>query len=91
MQRFEVIGDIRGRGLLMGVEVVKDRHTKAPDPNLAQRVMNRCLELGMSTSIIRGELGVFRIAPPIIITDEEIDLGLSIFEQALHECLSRAT
>ena len=89
MQRFEVIGDVRGRGLLMGVEVVKDRHTKQPYPDLAQRVMNRCLELGMSTSIIRGELGVFRIAPPIVITDDEIDLGLSIFEQAITECLAR--
>ena len=88
MQRYEVIGDVRGRGLLMGVDLVKDRHTKAPYPELAQRVMNRCLELGMSTSIIRGELGVFRIAPPITITDDEIDLGLSIFDQAMRECLA---
>ena len=87
-QRFEPIGDVRGRGLLMGVELVTDRHTKTPDPDLAQRVMNRCLELGMSTSIIRGSWGVFRIAPPITISDEEIDLGLSIFESALADTLS---
>ena len=87
-QRFEPIGDVRGRGLLMGIEVVKDRHTKAPAPELAQRVMNRCLELGLSTSIIRGAWGVFRIAPPITMTDEEIDLGLSIFEQAMKDCLT---
>lgn len=85
MQRFEAIGDVRGRGLLMGVEVVKDRRTKTPAPDIAQRVMNRCLELGMSTSIVRGNWGVFRIAPPITITDEEIDLGLTIFEQAMRE------
>ncbi len=86
MQRFEFIGDVRGRGLLMGIELVKDRHTKAPAPELAQRVMNRCLDLGLSTSIIRGGWGVFRIAPPITITDDEIDLGLSIFEQAFKDC-----
>ncbi len=85
MQRYEVIGDVRGRGLLMGVELVKDRKSKTPAPELAQKVMNRCLELGMSTSIIRGGWGVFRIAPPITITDEEIDLGLSIFNEALRD------
>ena len=51
--------------------------------------MNRCLELGMSTSIVRGGWGVFRIAPPITITDAEIDLGLTIFEQAIQECLAQ--
>lgn len=89
MQRFEVIGDVRGRGLLMGVELVQDRRSRAPDPDLAQRVMQRCLELGLSTSIVRGELGVFRLAPPLTISDAELDLGLGIFEQALHDCLGR--
>ena len=87
MQRYEVIGDVRGRGLLIGVELVKDRRSKAPNPELAVRIMARCLELGLSTSIIRGVLGVFRIAPPITITDAEIDSGLTIFEQALRESL----
>ena len=87
MQRYEVVGDIRGRGLLMGIELVKSRHTKEPAPELAQRIMNRCLELGLSTSVIRGGWGVFRIAPPITITDDEIDLGLSIFEKAIAELL----
>ena len=89
-QRFEVIGDVRGRGMLMGIELVKDRHTKTPAPELAQRIMNRCLELGLSTSIIRGAWGVFRIAPPITMPDDEIDLGMSIFEQAVQDCVSGA-
>lgn len=87
MQRYEAVGDIRGRGLLMGIELVKDRRSKDPAPELAQRVMARCLELGLSTSVIRGNWGVFRIAPPITITDDEIDLGLSVFEQALGDSL----
>ena len=86
-QRYEVIGDVRGRGLLMGIELVTDRRSKTPAPELAQRIMNRCLELGLSTSIVRGGWGVFRLAPPITISDEEIDLGLSIFADALKECL----
>jgi 2,2-dialkylglycine decarboxylase (pyruvate) len=87
MQRYEVIGDVRGRGLLIGVEIVKDRRTRTPYPELAGRMMSRCLELGLSTSVVRGTWGVFRIAPPIVISDAEIDLGLEVFAQALKECL----
>lgn len=86
-QRYEVIGDVRGRGLLMGIELVTDRKSKTPAPELAQRIMNRCLELGLSTSIVRGGWGVFRLAPPITITDDEIDLGLSMFGDALKDSL----
>ncbi len=87
-QRYEVVGDVRGRGLLMGVELVEDRHGKAPNPALAKRVMERCLALGLATSVVHGGWGVFRIAPPITISDGEIDLALTIFEQALRESLS---
>jgi 2,2-dialkylglycine decarboxylase (pyruvate) len=87
MQRHEQVGDVRGRGLLMGVELVEDRHSRRPAPELARRVMARCLEFGLSTSIVRGGWGVFRLAPPITISDAEIDLGLSIFDQALAESL----
>ncbi|HJQ60011.1 MAG TPA: aspartate aminotransferase family protein [Vineibacter sp.] len=84
-QRYECIGDVRGRGLLLGMDLVKDRRTKEPAPDLAHATLRRCLELGMSTSIVRGGLGVFRIAPPLTISDAEIDLGLSIFDQALRD------
>ncbi|MGE0698624.1 MAG: aspartate aminotransferase family protein [Hyphomicrobiaceae bacterium] len=87
-QRHEVIGDVRGRGLLMGIELVTDRHRKAPDPGLAQRIADRCLQLGLATSLVTGGWGVFRIAPPITISDAEIDLGLSIFADALEACLA---
>jgi len=82
-QRHECIGDVRGRGLLAGLELVQDRATKAPAPELAQRVARTCLELGMMTSVVRGGLGIFRIAPPITVTTQEIDLALDIFDTAL--------
>jgi 2,2-dialkylglycine decarboxylase (pyruvate) len=62
---------------------VKDRQTKAPDPELAQRVAGECLALGLMTSVVRGGFGIFRIAPPLTIAAEEIDLGLEIFDKAL--------
>jgi 2,2-dialkylglycine decarboxylase (pyruvate) len=82
-QRYDCIGDVRGRGLLLGLDLVKDRRSKAPDPELAQRVARECLALGMMTSVVRGGFGIFRIAPPLTVAPQEIDLGLEIFDQAL--------
>ena len=88
-QRHECIGDVRGRGLLLGLDLVKDRAHQAPAPELAQRVARDCLELGMMTSVVRGGFGIFRIAPPITIASEEIDLALEIFDKALARALHR--
>jgi len=86
-QRYECVGDVRGRGLLLGLDLVKDRRSKAPDPELAQKVTRECLQLGMMTSVVRGGFGIFRIAPPLTITPDEIDLGLEIFDKALGRAL----
>ena len=86
-QRHECIGDIRGRGLLLGLDLVKDRRSRQPDPELAQQVARNCLELGMMTSTVRGGFGIFRIAPPLTIEEAEIDLGLEIFDRALTKAL----
>jgi len=86
-QKHECIGDVRGRGLLLGVEIVKDREHKTPDPDLGHRISERCLELGLSMNIVRikGMGGVFRIAPPLTISREEIDLGVAIMDEAMGE------
>jgi 2,2-dialkylglycine decarboxylase (pyruvate) len=67
---------------------VQDRASKTPAPELAQRVARKCLDLGMMTSVVRGGLGVFRIAPPITISKQEIDLALEIFDSAITKCLN---
>ena len=87
-QRHECIGDVRGRGLLVGLDLVKDRAIKMPAPELAQRIARTCLDLGMMTSVVRGGYGIFRIAPPITISKEEIDLALDIFDTAIRKNLS---
>ena len=70
-QRFECVGDVRGRGLLLGVEIVGDRETRAPAPELGAQISRRCLELGLSMNIVQlpGLGGVFRIAPPLTISN----------------------
>ena len=87
MQRHEAVGDVRGRGLLLGVELVKDRETREGHPLLGGRVAARALELGLSLSPTgSGGGSIFRIAPPLTITREELDRGLSILDQALGDC-----
>jgi len=66
---------------------VKDRRSRTPDPELAQREVRHCLELGMMTSVVRGGFGIFRIAPPLTVDEGEIDLGLEIFDRAINKAL----
>ncbi len=90
-ERHECIGDVRGKGLLLGMEIVKDRVTKTPAPDLGHQIGERCMELGLSMNIVRikGYAGVFRIAPPLTISREEIDLGVSILDQAITDCTTK--
>jgi len=85
--RHEEIGDVRGMGLLRGVELVKDRETREPYHELGAMTTQRCLELGLSMNIRRRpERGsVWRIAPPLTVTREDIDQAMAIFDQALNE------
>ncbi|KAG4032786.1 hypothetical protein MFRU_006g02500 [Monilinia fructicola] len=84
-KKYGCIGDVRGRGLMAGVEIVKDRITKEPAPELGEELTARLSELGLSANLstMKSFGGVFRIAPPITITDEELTAGLQIFEEAL--------
>lgn len=84
-ERFECIGDVRGRGLLLGMEVVKDRATKEPADGLGAKITRECMSLGLSMNIVQlpGMGGVFRIAPPLTVSEAEIDLGLGLLEQAI--------
>ncbi len=87
-QRHECIGDVRGRGLLLGVELVSDRETRTPAEALSRAVTERCLELGLHMNISRlpGLGSVFRIAPPLTVTRDEIDSAVGMLDQALTDC-----
>ena len=84
-QRFECVGDVRGRGLLLGLEIVTDRHTKAPGFALGARIMEEAMQRGLSMNIVKlpGMGGVFRIAPPLTVSSAEIDRGLDIMSDAI--------
>jgi 2,2-dialkylglycine decarboxylase (pyruvate) len=89
-ERHEQIGDVRGRGLLVGLELVEDRGTKEPANELGAAVTAECLRLGLSMNIVKGDgsqRNCLRLAPPLTITTEEIDLAISILDTALTNCL----
>ncbi len=85
MSEHECVGDVRGRGLLLGMEIVADRVSMAPDDERGSRITARCLELGLSMNVVQraGAGGVFRIAPPLTVTDDELDRGLEILGEAI--------
>jgi 4-aminobutyrate aminotransferase len=81
MVRHPSIGDVRGIGLMIGVEFVKDRKTKIP----AEALCNRLVELAFERGLILLSCGksTIRVAPPLCISTSEIEDGLKIFEEAL--------
>ncbi len=89
--RYEQVGDIRGRGLLQGVELVSDKTSKAPADALGAMVTAECLERGLHMNIVQlpGMGGIFRIAPPLTIAEAELDAGLDILDEALAAVLQR--
>jgi 2,2-dialkylglycine decarboxylase (pyruvate) len=91
--KYEIIGDIRGFGLLQGVELVKDRESRAPDAVTGRAITNRCMELGLSMNIVSvgAMAAVWRIAPPLTVSRDELDRGIAILDQAIAEVLADAT
>jgi 2,2-dialkylglycine decarboxylase (pyruvate) len=86
----EQIGDVRGRGLLAGIELVEDRESRRPADALGAAVTAECLERGLSMNIVRAgtSANCFRMAPPLTIAEEEIDLAVEILDAALGAVLS---
>ncbi|MET4155707.1 2,2-dialkylglycine decarboxylase (pyruvate) [Bradyrhizobium sp. RT9b] len=89
-QRFECVGDVRGRGLLLGLEIVVDRQSKAPGFELGARIMEETMRRGLSMNIVKlpSMGGVFRIAPPLTVSEAEIDRGLEIMSEAIQAAAS---
>ncbi|HYF07994.1 MAG TPA: aspartate aminotransferase family protein [Acetobacteraceae bacterium] len=90
-QRYECIGDVRGKGLLIGLEIVKDRESRQADRALASRIQRLCLEGGLVLHAVRQEnQSAIRLAPPLTVTQAEMDRGIAIMDQAFRRALEPA-
>ncbi|MHC4748770.1 MAG: (R)-1-hydroxy-2-aminoethylphosphonate ammonia-lyase [Planctomycetota bacterium] len=83
MQQHKIIGTVRGLGLLIGMELVKDRQTKEPATEQAEQVMYSALSKGLNFKITMGS--IITLTPPLTITKQEIDRALNILDECLEE------
>jgi 4-aminobutyrate aminotransferase/(S)-3-amino-2-methylpropionate transaminase len=79
----ERIGDVRGRGLMVGVELVKDRATREPDTETSEALIQACAEQGLMVLNCGMHHNVIRFLPPIDATAGEIAKGVEMFAAAL--------
>jgi 4-aminobutyrate aminotransferase len=86
MDEYEIIGDVRGLGLSIGVDLVKDRTSKEGNREAAAKICYRCWEKGVII-IFLGD-GVLRFQPPLVITREEIDKAIDVIEESMKEFLA---
>jgi 4-aminobutyrate aminotransferase len=86
--RYPAVGEVRGKGLMIGVEMVKDKESKAPDASAANQVMEICKERGLLVG--RGGLygNVLRLSPPLIITEDDVARAVETLDVAFGEVSS---
>ncbi|SKA35768.1 diaminobutyrate aminotransferase apoenzyme [Chitinophaga eiseniae] len=89
MEQFSCIGDVRGKGLFVGVEYVKDRYTRKPDAELVKKLRQECLRRGLIFETGGHYNNVVRFLPPLIVNREIIDHALRIFEDAHHAVIGQ--
>jgi 2,2-dialkylglycine decarboxylase (pyruvate) len=84
-ETYEIVGDVRGRGLLQGLELVRDKASRTPADALGAEITADCLDHGLHLNIVQlpGMGGIFRIAPPLTIADDDLHAGLDILEAAI--------
>lgn len=87
MDSHTCVGDVRGLGLLLGVEIVKDRKTKVADPDLANNICREAFKRGLFV-LNMGSYGgrALRIAPPLIITEEQVDIAIELLDESIRAC-----
>ncbi len=82
-ERCTIVGDVRGIGAMIGIELVKDRQTKEPAKEITSKVVKYCLEQGVMLISAGIFSNVIRLLIPLVVTDEQLDRGLTVLEQSI--------
>ena len=82
-EKYAVIGDVRGRGLMVGVEFVKDRATREPAPDVPHELVARAFKKGLL--LLGAGKSSLRLAPPLVVDDYDVDTALRIIDECLSE------
>jgi 4-aminobutyrate aminotransferase len=83
IDRSQLLGEVRGKGLMIGVEIVKDRTSKTPAPEERNRIIHRCFEKGLL--LVGAGRNVVRFLPALVVSADEIDHAVAIFGEAVSE------
>ena len=83
MEKYDCIGDIRGLGGMVGIEFVKDKVSKEPDAALTGAIISECVNNGLMVEGAGTYGNVIRFLAPLVMTDEQLEVGLDIFEKAI--------
>ena len=87
-KHYSFIGDVRGLGAMVGMELVVDRETKEPATSITKELVNRCREKGLLMISAGTHSNIVRPLMPLVITDDQLERGLSIIEESLAELSS---
>ena len=85
--KYDVIGDVRGLGAMIGLELVEDRETKEPATKIASALIHNAMQKGLLLESCGTASNVIRFLAPLTMTDEQMESGLKIFEEALVEAM----
>jgi 4-aminobutyrate aminotransferase/(S)-3-amino-2-methylpropionate transaminase len=80
---YELVGDVRGKGPMLAMELVTDRNTKEPAPDQAKALVKFCYDRGLIILSCGNFGNVIRTLMPFVITDEQLNRGLAIMEEGL--------
>lgn len=83
MEKYPIIGDVRGLGGMVGIEFVKDQTTKEPAPELTSAIIQECAKHGLMVEGAGTYNNVIRFLAPLVMTDEQLEAGLKIMEAAV--------
>lgn len=88
-EKVEQLGDVRGQGLVLGLEMITDKKSKTPAPEIARQVISEAYQRGLAMIAPIGMYGnVIRVAPPLVITRQQVDEGLGIFAASLQAAVN---
>jgi len=83
-EKYEIIGEVRGKGPMLAMELVRDRETREPAPDQAKKLVKLCYDKGLIILSCGNFGNVIRTLMPLVITDGQLERGLTIFEECLH-------
>jgi len=87
--KYDQVGDVRGNGLMIGIELVTDQESKTPNPELTAEILEKTKDYG----ILLGKGGrfgnVFRLQPPMCLTAKDVEFAIDVIDRSLQEIVMR--